>query len=85
MNLKILTKGNLVYYIKLNYMKINIETISHGQQRYPTPGDYWYDEEGTLQVRISDLGNELYEKMIAIHEATGATRDKVHRTYRYIF
>ena len=24
-------------------------------------------------------------KMIAIHEATGATREKVHRTYRYIF
>ena len=24
-------------------------------------------------------------KMIALHEATGATREKVHRTYRYIF
>jgi hypothetical protein len=25
------------------------------------------------------------KKMISIHEATGAIRDKVHRTYRYIF
>ena len=24
-------------------------------------------------------------KMLAIHEATGATREKVHRTYRYTF
>lgn len=25
------------------------------------------------------------KKMIALHEATGAKRDKVHRTYRYVF
>jgi hypothetical protein len=24
-------------------------------------------------------------KMMALHEATGAIKDKVHRTYRYIF
>lgn len=27
---------------------------------------------------------DFNEKMMAIHEATGAVRDKVHRTYRYI-
>jgi hypothetical protein len=28
---------------------------------------------------------DFNEKMLAIHEATGAKKDKVHRTYRYIF
>jgi hypothetical protein len=27
-------------------MKINIETIPHSDQRYPTVGDYWDDENG---------------------------------------
>lgn len=49
-------------------MKINIETIPHDAQRYPTCGDYWYDEEGILQIRVSDMGDERYETMIAIHE-----------------
>lgn len=48
--------------------KISIEIIPHGQQRYETPGDYWYDEDGVLQVRVSDLGNHMYERMVIIHE-----------------
>ena len=28
---------------------------------------------------------DFNKKMIALHEATGAVREKVHRTYRYIF
>lgn len=35
-------------------------------------------------VELAWVG-DFNEKMIAIHEATGAIRDKVHRTYRYIF
>ncbi len=49
-------------------MKINIETIPHDQQRYPTCGDYWIDAEGVLQVRVSDLGNDQYAEMIIVHE-----------------
>ncbi len=35
-------------------------------------------------VELAWVG-DFNDKMIAIHEATGAIRDKVHRTYRYIF
>ncbi len=31
-------------------------------------GDYWYDREGVLQVRVVDMQNEFYEKMVVIHE-----------------
>jgi hypothetical protein len=49
-------------------MKINILTIHIDNMRYPTVGDYWYDDEGILQVRVADMGNEFYEKMVVIHE-----------------
>ncbi|TDX01700.1 GNAT family N-acetyltransferase [Dinghuibacter silviterrae] len=35
-------------------------------------------------VELAWVG-DFNQKMLAIHEATGATTDKVHRTYRYIF
>ncbi|MBS1654188.1 MAG: GNAT family N-acetyltransferase [Bacteroidetes bacterium] len=35
-------------------------------------------------VELAWVG-DFNEKMMAIHEATGAVKDKVHRTYRYIF
>lgn len=35
-------------------------------------------------VELAWVG-DFNEKMLAIHEATGAKKDKVHRTYRYIF
>ncbi len=49
-------------------MKIIIETIPHEQQVYPTVGDYRYDEEGTLHIKVSSLNDEYMETMIAIHE-----------------
>lgn len=49
-------------------MEIHIKTIAHEKQRYETVGDYWYDDEGILQVRISDMGDKFYETMVAIHE-----------------
>lgn len=49
-------------------MKISIETIPNDCHRYKTCGDYWYDENGVLQIRVSDMGNELYETLIAVHE-----------------
>lgn len=35
-------------------------------------------------VELAWVG-DFNQKMMALHEATGARRDKVHRTYRYIF
>ena len=49
-------------------MKINIETIPHGAQRYPTVGDYWDDENGVVQIRVSDMKDWRYEALVAMHE-----------------
>src|SRR5215207_4505971 len=49
-------------------LKIRIETISHDRQRYPTVGDYWDDPDGTLQVRISEVGDRRLELLVALHE-----------------
>ncbi len=49
-------------------LDIHIKTIPHKEQRYPTLGDYWRDEDKKQQVRISDLENNDYAFLIAIHE-----------------
>jgi len=49
-------------------LRIAVETIPHAQQRYPTAGDYWWDDDGTFQVRISDLGDWRKELLLAVHE-----------------
>lgn len=49
-------------------MKIVIESIPHNTHRYNTIGDYWEDSNGVLQVRVSALGDERKEVLIAIHE-----------------
>ena len=49
-------------------MKINIETIPHEKQRYPTVGDWWWDNDGTIQIRVSEMYNEKYEFLVALHE-----------------
>ena len=48
--------------------EINIKVIPHDHQRYETVGDYWYDSEGILQIRVSDVGDEMYHKLVVIHE-----------------
>ena len=49
-------------------MKINIESIPQYLQRYPTCGDYWFDAEGTLQIRVSELPQKSWMQLVAIHE-----------------
>jgi len=49
-------------------MKIVIETIPHAEQRYNTVGDYWMGPDGTIQVRVSQLGAESMEFLVALHE-----------------
>lgn len=49
-------------------LNINIKTIPHSEHRYPTCGDYWVDENGVQQVRVSDMNNPDYEILVAIHE-----------------
>jgi hypothetical protein len=50
-------------------MEIHIKTISKERMRIiGGVGDYWYDEDGILQIRVVDLGDEFMEKSIAVHE-----------------
>lgn len=51
-------------------MRILIETIPHNKQRYETVGDYRYMEDGTLYITVSDMNNEKYETLVALHELT---------------
>jgi hypothetical protein len=45
-----------------------VSTIAQDEHRYPTVGDYWDAEDGTLEVRVTDLGDRRYEFLIALHE-----------------
>lgn len=49
-------------------MIIHIETIEHSVQNYETVGNYWEDENGVLQIRVSEMNNEMYNGMVATHE-----------------
>jgi hypothetical protein len=49
-------------------MKIVIETIAHSDQRYPTAGDWYYDDSGNLTIRVSQLGDWRYEALVGLHE-----------------
>jgi hypothetical protein len=52
-------------------MNIYIRTIPHESQRYETVGDWYFDNEEhpqTLFIFVSNLGNPLYEFLIAYHE-----------------
>ena len=50
-------------------MKIIIETIPHKDHRYPTVGDWYFaPEDGSLQIKVSELSDRRYELLIALHE-----------------
>lgn len=48
-------------------MKIIIETVPHDEQRYPTVGD-WFWQDDILHIVVSDLGNFEMEAAVAVHE-----------------
>lgn len=49
-------------------MKITIETISHGQHRYPTVGDWYFEPDGTLAIKVSEMTDWRYSMLVAVHE-----------------
>ena len=62
-------------------MKITIESIPHNEQRYNTVGDWQFDKEGNLNIKVSEtpkIGQSGFY-LIAIHELIEAvlceTRD----------
>jgi hypothetical protein len=49
-------------------MKIVVEFIPHQKQRYHTPGDYWIDKGGDLQIRISEMFPKWFSWLVLLHE-----------------
>lgn len=53
-------------------MNIFKKVIPNQEQRYPTVGDWWVDENGDLQIRVSAMGNPKYEFLVGYHEEAEA-------------
>ena len=47
---------------------INIKTIPHELQRYPTCGDWYYSRDNVWQIRVSKMSDWRYEFLVAFHE-----------------
>lgn len=48
---------------------VDIRTIPHGNQRYDTVGDWFWDHERKLLViMVSDMGDWKKEALVAFHE-----------------
>lgn len=48
-------------------------TIPHQFQEYPTVGNYSWTKDGILVIFISDMSNEIYERLVLLHEIVEAT------------
>ena len=48
--------------------EINIKVIPHNEQRYETVGDYFRDEKGVMQIRVSEMSDKRYAFLVMIHE-----------------
>lgn len=51
---------------------LSVVVIPQHKQRYPTVGDWIFKKDRSIAMKISDMGNEDYEFMVAIHEAVEA-------------
>lgn len=49
-------------------MNISIHTINSKDQRYPTNGDWYFDDKGDLTINISNTGDWRYDSLLAVHE-----------------
>lgn len=49
-------------------MNVKIEIIDHKDHRYPTVGDWFFDDNGDLTIRVSKLSSWRAEMLIAVHE-----------------
>jgi hypothetical protein len=59
-------------------MDITIKTIPHADHRYPTCGDWWFDDAGNLEIRVSDMGDWKKELLVARHEVDEAVLCRAH-------
>lgn len=65
-------------------MNVIIKAIPHASHRYPTCGDWWF-EDGTLHIRVSQELSEKSQQLVVLHElaevimcqANGVTQEAV--------
>lgn len=50
-------------------MNIKMQTIPHDRQPYPTVGNWAIADDGSIAIDVSDMWNEDYAFLVAIHEA----------------
>lgn len=49
-------------------LKIEMKSIKQSEQRYETLGDWWDDENGVTQIRVTNLVNSDSEFLVCLHE-----------------
>jgi hypothetical protein len=49
-------------------VKINLVTIPHEKQAYPTCGNWIFEDGGSIVIEVSETGNEDYAFLVGIHE-----------------
>jgi hypothetical protein len=49
-------------------MNVTIKTIKHSKQRYPTIGDWYFDKNDDLVIKVSVMGDRRFEMLVAVHE-----------------
>jgi hypothetical protein len=49
-------------------MKIQLKTIPHSKQRYPTCGDWIFNKDGSLSIVVSRMDPIDYSFLVAVHE-----------------
>lgn len=53
-------------------MNIHVHVIPHKQQRYDTCGDWFWDANNHLHIKVSECTDARYEQLVAIHEIVEA-------------
>lgn len=56
-------------------MNIIIKTVPNEEIKLRkgfTGADWWFEEDGTLQIRIAKMSNPVFEKALAMHEMVEA-------------
>jgi len=53
-------------------MRITIQSVPHEWQRHDQCGDWIFDEQGTLYITVSELGDDRMNFLVALHEAVEA-------------
>ncbi len=48
--------------------ELHLKVIQHADQRYETCGDYFADENGVEQIRVSELPDPRHEHLVMLHE-----------------